>query len=72
MKGPARLTAWAKAFSVRNLTSQLRCTSAKASGAERGQSTILDSLPGKRPNTGSRTALAIPQSVELNEFVKIF
>src|SRR5260370_11217068 len=32
-KWPARLTAWTSPFSVRSLTSQLRCTSAKASGA---------------------------------------
>ena len=33
MNGPARFTASASPFSVRSLTSQLRCTSAKASGA---------------------------------------
>jgi hypothetical protein len=33
MNGPARLIAWASPFSVRSLTSQLRCASAKASGA---------------------------------------
>ena len=32
MNGPARLTAWANPFSVRSFRSQLRCTSAKASG----------------------------------------
>ena len=33
MNGPARLTASASPFSVRSFRSQLRCTSAKASGA---------------------------------------
>ena len=33
MNGPARLTAWASPCSFLSLTSQLRCTSAKASGA---------------------------------------
>jgi hypothetical protein len=33
MNGPASLTAWASPFSARSLTSQSRCTSAKASGA---------------------------------------
>ena len=36
MNGPARLTAWASPFSPRSLMSQLRCTSAKASGAVLG------------------------------------